>query len=309
MTFGSFEELCKHTSLPLCSVISTSNSTSEFTRGVLPQCYSRSVELANTMIFSVGNAFIHFATLGVLLIILFNVRAKYTAIGRTEMLFFFYLFIGLTVSSLVVDCGVTPPSSSSYAYFVAVQMGLAGSCCISLLYNGLLCFQFWEDGSRRSMWILRLVSIGWFIVNFFIAIFTFKNWGTGLSTTNTTGLFVVGYVLNAFILFVYVVSQVALVLFALDSYWPLGAICLGVFFFVAGQVLMYVFSEKICEGATHYIDGVFFATVCNTFTVMMIYKFWDMITTDDLEFSVATVENGVRSFGLEDEKRNSTFFS
>lgn len=42
---------------------------------------------------------------------------------------------------------------------------------------------------------------------------------------------------------------------------------------------------------------------------MMIYKFWDMITVDDLEFSVANVENGVSAFGaVDDEKRNSVFF-
>ena len=57
------------------------------------------------------------------MIIIFNVRAKYTAIGRKEMLFFLYLAIGLIVSSLIVDCGVSPPSSTSYAYFVAVQIG------------------------------------------------------------------------------------------------------------------------------------------------------------------------------------------
>jgi len=42
---------------------------------------------------------------------------------------------------------------------------------------------------------------------------------------------------------------------------------------------------------------------------MMIYKFWDMITVDDLEFSVANVEHGVTAFGGDDEKRGSTIFS
>lgn len=79
------------------------------------------------------------------------------------------------------------------------------------------------------------------------------------------------------------------------------------FFFVAGQVLMYVFNNQICQGTKHYVDGVFFATACNLFSVMMIYKFWDMITLDDLEFSVANVEQGVTAFG-EQEKRYSTLF-
>ena len=44
------------------------------------------------------------------------------------------------------------------------------------------------------------------------------------------------------------------------------------FFFVIGQVILYVFGDKICEGAAHYLDGLFFATICNLLAVMMVYK-------------------------------------
>lgn len=310
MTFGSFDEICNLTALPLCSVLGAVNETSVFQRGIVPQCYARSVELANTMIFQIGNAFVHFGGLIILLIIIFNVRAKYTAIGRSEMLFLMYLMIGLLVSSLIVDCGVSPPLSSSYAYFVAVQLGISSACCIGLLYNGLTCFQMWEDGTRRSMWTMRILCCAWFIANFIISIIIFKGWNTALNNRTTMPLFIVTYIINAIILASYVVSQIILVVFALDSYWPLGAILLGVFFFVAGQVLTYVFGDKICSGTAHYVDGLFFGSLCNVFTIMMIYKFWDMITTDDLEFSVANVEQGVNEFGTgeNDEKRSSMFF-
>lgn len=307
MTFGSFADVCNRTAFPLCSVVGAVNQSSYFTRGIVPTCYARSVELANTMIFQIGTAFVHFGGLVILLIIIFNVRAKYTAIGRTEMLYFFYLFIALTISSLVVDCGVSPPSSESYAYFVSLQIGFASAVCSCLLYNGLLCFQFWEDGSKTSMWSVRLITIIWGFINFIISLITFKGWDTALDDTKTETLFIFTFVINAIILAAYVISQVILVIFALDSYWPLGAIILGLFFFAAGQVLVYGFSDKICEGATHYIDGIFVASVANVFTIMMVYKYWDMITTDDLEFSVANVEHGVNAFG-EDEKRQSMFF-
>lgn len=308
MGFGNFDTICNNTALPLCSVLGSVNETSYFTRGIVPNCYARSVELANTMIFQIGNAFVHFGGLVILLIIIFNVRAKYTAIGRTEMLFFFYLMIGVIVSSLVVDCGVSPPSSASYAYFVSLQLGFASASCACLLYNGILCFQFWEDGSRKSMWSVRVVSLLWFIINFIVSLVTFKGWHTSLDGRNPEALFIITYVINAILLAAYVVSQIILVVFALDSYWPLGAIILGVFFFVAGQVITYVFNNDVCEGASHYIDGLFFGSLCNVFTVMMLYKFWDMITVDDLEFSVANVEHGVTAFG-DDEKRGSTIFS
>ncbi|GEQ66347.1 hypothetical protein JCM33374_g10 [Metschnikowia sp. JCM 33374] len=308
MGFGSFDFICVKTGLPLCSVVAplAEEGASYFSRGIVPECYSRSVELANTMIFQIGNAFIHIGSVIILLIIIFNVRSKYTAIGRSEMLSFFYLYMALIISSLVVDCGVSPPGSESYAYFVALQLGIVSAVCICLLYNGLLCFQFWEDGSKSSRVALHVICMVWFAVNFLLSLATFKSWGF-LTNADTTGVFIVTYILNAAILVVYVVSQLILVFFALDSYWYLGAIMLFSFFFVVGQLLVYVFNNQICSSLTHYVDGVFFGSLCNIFAIMMIYKFWDMITTEDLEFSVANVERGVPVFG-ENEKSQSQYF-
>lgn len=290
MGFGDFENICKDTALPLCSVIAAKGGNSTV-RGILPECYARPVELANTLIFQIGNAFVHFGSLMVILIVIYNVRAKYSAIGRTEMLHFFYATIGLIVSSLVVDCGVAPPSSESYKYFVALQIALASVCCVSLMYNGIVCLQFWEDGSLRSMWGLRIVSVAWLIVTFLVLLGTFDDWAS-LKVNHTLAMFVVCYLVNVVFLLVYVVSQVVLVFVSLDSYWPLGAISLGVFFFVAGQVMAYVVNQDICNGTKHYIDGLFFASLCNIFAIMMVYKYWDMITAEDLEFSVQTIEGG-----------------
>ncbi|OBA24475.1 hypothetical protein METBIDRAFT_133973 [Metschnikowia bicuspidata var. bicuspidata NRRL YB-4993] len=310
MGFGSFEAICGKTGLPICSVVApiAEKGSTYFSTGVVPDCYSRSVELANTMIFQIGNAFIHIGTLIILLIIIFNVRSKYTAIGRSEMLSFFYLYMALTISSLVVDCGVSPPGSESYPYFVALQLGIVSAVCICLLYNGVLCFQFWEDGSRTSRFGLYLICIVWFVINFVLALATFQSWGS-LSNSDTTGVFVVTYILNAIILVTYVISQLILVFFALDSYWYLGAIVLFSFFFVVGQLLVYVFNYQICSRLTHYVDGIFFGTLCNTFAIMMVYKFWDMITSEDLEFSVANVERGVTPFGDNHEKSQSQYFN
>jgi uncharacterized membrane protein YgcG len=74
----------------------------------------------------------------------------------------------------------------------------------------------------------------------------------------------------------------------LDDRWPIGDIIFGVFFFVAGQVILYGFSVTVCEAVQHYIDGLFFATLCILFSVMMVYKYWDSITKEDLEFSVGS---------------------
>lgn len=177
----------------------------------------------------------------------------------------------LTMTSLVLDSGVIPPGSGVYPYFTAVQNGFTSALCTCLLINGFVGFQLYEDGTTQSVWLIRGSSFGMFLISGGVSVLTFKN-KVGLSTTNTLGLFVVLYLINAIFLFIYVVMQVILVTNTLQDRWPLGDISFGVFFFVIGQVILYVFSDIICNNVQHYLDGLFFATICNLLAVMMVYK-------------------------------------
>jgi uncharacterized membrane protein YhaH (DUF805 family) len=179
--------------------------------------------------------------------------------------------MALTVCSLVLDSGVTPPGSVVFPYFVAVQNGLTSALCTCLLVNGFVGFQLYEDGTALSVWLLRFASLGMFILSGAISLLTLKGWG-GLSPDSTTGLFVVVYVINALCLVVYLTMQIILVVNTLHDRWPLWHIAFGIFFLVIGQVILYVFSASICESANHYLDGLFFATLCNLLSVMMVYK-------------------------------------
>ena len=192
-------------------------------------------------------------------------------IGRKEITTFFYIYMALTMTSLVLDSGVIPPQSGAFPYFVAVQNGFTSALCTCLLVNGFVGFQLYEDGTRQSVWLLRGSSIGMFIIAGGVSILTFKG-KAGLGPTNTLGLFVVLYLLNGICLLVYLVLQIILVANTLQDRWPLGDISFGVFFFVIGQVILYVFSDTICNSVQHYLDGLFFATICNLLAVMMVYK-------------------------------------
>ena len=66
--------------------------------------------------------------------------------------------------------------------------------------------------------------------------------------------------------------QTILVVNTLQDRWPLGDIAFGAFFLIIGQVILYVFSNTICNAVQHYLDGLFFATICNLLAVMMVYK-------------------------------------
>lgn len=177
----------------------------------------------------------------------------------------------LTMFSLILDSGVIPPGSGVFPYFAAVQNGLSSALCTCLLINGFVGFQLYEDGTPLSVWLLRICSLGMFVISGAVSLLTFKGWA-GLSPTNTVGLFVVLYLLNGIFILIYVVMQIILVVNTLQDRWPLGDIAFGVFFFVIGQVILYVFSDTICNGVQHYLDGIFFATICNLLGVMMVYK-------------------------------------
>jgi Chitin synthase export chaperone len=159
MGFGSFDFICEQAALPLCALVGSQN-------GIEPICYARNVELANTLIFQAGTHllfchgltliatdFIHIAALIMTTIMIFHVRSKYTAVGRKEIITFFYLYMALTVISLILDSGVVPLASVVYPYFVAVQCGLTTATCWCLLVNGFVGFQFAEDGTPLSLWV------------------------------------------------------------------------------------------------------------------------------------------------------------
>lgn len=139
------------------------------------------------------------------------------------------------------------------------------------MINGFVGFQLYEDGTTLSVWLLRVCSFTMFIISFAVSLLTFKGWA-GLNPENTTGLFVVVYIFSAIFVFVYVVMQILLVVGTLQERWPLLHIGFAVFSFVIGQVILYVFSDTICNNVAHYMDGLFFSTLCNLLAVMIVYK-------------------------------------
>ena len=72
--------ICTETPLPLCPLIGPKNEISGQT-GVPTLCYSRSVELANTIIFQGAAGFAHIIALAMTVIMIIHVRGKFTAVG------------------------------------------------------------------------------------------------------------------------------------------------------------------------------------------------------------------------------------
>lgn len=119
--------------------------------------------------------------------------------------------------------------------------------------------------------LLRLSCLIVWGVTFFVAIATFKEWAS-FSYTRPIGLFITYLLFPAVCVVVYTVSQLVLVIRTLDDRWVIGDIIFGIAFYVVGCVLLFAFSTKICDAVSHYIDGVFFFSLCMLLTVMMVYK-------------------------------------
>ena len=82
MGFGDFETICKKSALPLCSLIGSTSPISGKV-GIEPNCYARSVEFANTIIFSAATDFMHILALGMTAVMILHVRSKFTAVGMS----------------------------------------------------------------------------------------------------------------------------------------------------------------------------------------------------------------------------------
>lgn len=83
MGFGDFGTICRKTAVPLCPLVGPPSAITGST-GIQPDCYSRSVELANTIIFQGPTDAMHIAALLMTGIMIIHVRSKFTAVGEFD---------------------------------------------------------------------------------------------------------------------------------------------------------------------------------------------------------------------------------
>ncbi|KAH9850615.1 chitin synthase III catalytic subunit [Lenzites betulinus] len=306
--FGSFDDICQTAALVICPLVGS-------TQGIEPSCYSRNVEISGTLIFQPSTAFVHVVAIFMTGIMIFHIRSKYTAVGRKEILMFFYLYAIIELLAFFLDSAIIPTANVSYPWFAAVYTGLVAGAYTCLLINGFVGFQFAEDGTPLSLWLLRISTLVVFGVSLFVSIATFKKIA-GFDYAKPIGLWIIYILWPLVCTVVYIVSQLVLVFRTLEDRWPIGDIIFGAAFFTVAQVILFAFSVTICDAIKHYIDGLFFFTLCMLLSVMMVYKYWDSITREDLEFSVgskATVWEvkdpllaGGMDYGDEDSASNYT---
>lgn len=127
----SFDGICRTVALSLCPLIGQND-------GIEPVCYSRNVDLGGNLIFQPGklqywlmeawvtrvtdlSSFYILATLIIDIvaiimtaIMIYHIRSKYTAVGRKEIVMFFYLYMLCTFMEMLLVTGIIPISSPVY---------------------------------------------------------------------------------------------------------------------------------------------------------------------------------------------------
>lgn len=83
MGFGDFHSICIKTALPLCNLVGPPSALGTST-GIQAECFSRTVEVANTIIFQGASDFVHIMALIMTAIMIIHVRSKFTAVGKSR---------------------------------------------------------------------------------------------------------------------------------------------------------------------------------------------------------------------------------
>lgn len=154
-----------------------------------------------------------------------------------------------------------------------------------LLLNGFVGFQWIEDGTKTSVWSLRSAALLMFGGMYFVALATMKG-SAGMSPSSAMVLYIIFLIFNPAAVFLYFILQLVLVVCSLEDRWPIGDLIFGAFFALCAAATVVVFSNQLCFIASHYIDGLFLGNLFMLLAVMMVYKYWDSITAEDMEFCV-----------------------
>jgi hypothetical protein len=154
------------------------------------------------------------------------------------------------------------------------------------MLNGLVGFQYIDDGGFLSLGPMLASAIALFIGTGYIALDTSFNWtghfAPSLAFPNyNLGLYVLYQLLPLIFLVVFFLLESYLVLHTLGERKPMAYLISAALLFAIGQIFEYVISKYICSGTAGKINGSLFETLFTLLAVVMVWVFWSSITEDD----------------------------
>lgn len=103
----SFTGICQTVALSLCPLVGQAN-------GVEPVCYSRNTDLGGNIIFQPATLATDIVAIIMAAIMIYHIRSKYTAVGRKEIVMFFYLYMITIFLEMLLVTDIIPTSSPVY---------------------------------------------------------------------------------------------------------------------------------------------------------------------------------------------------
>ncbi|KAJ9083617.1 Chitin synthase, class 7, variant 2 [Entomophthora muscae] len=229
-----------------------------------------------------------------------STRNKSCAVGKDEMILFFYLFLSYIFMELLTT--VVPMASFVYPLVVGLHFALGVTAAWTLMLTGIIGYQQLFPGmlnidptgedidgaSAFASLAVHGLSLGVFIGSLVVSLATFAN-KAGLDHTAPRALFTIHFVIIPCMLLAYGILRVGLLVQQEDSRWAVGDLCIAGLFFCLGQLIFFSASSDICASSKHYLDGSFFSQILLLLSVMMIYKSWDSSNNDCFEFEINAV--------------------
>ncbi|RKP10669.1 chitin synthase III catalytic subunit-domain-containing protein [Thamnocephalis sphaerospora] len=223
---------------------------------------------------------------------LLTTHRKYAAVGRKEM-YIMFGFLAVTSVFQIINSAGFAGNDKTGKILVSVQAGLAVGTFWTLLMNGIVGFQFVEDGTLPS-------TIGVFGSGAVVAIVTaFFSVDASLNLTSlaekaqqsnpeSLALWILYFIVPLACAALYLVLQIVLVLRLLGTRKPLLMLLIAFVAMVMAQVFYILVSNPICAGTDGIIDGSFAATILTGVAAIFLYNYWDSITEDEWdEFGTA----------------------
>ncbi len=156
--FGSFNSICETAALVICPLVGTD-------QGIEPKCYSRNVDVAGKLLFQpctlplisifsfefillAATCFVHIVAIIMTAIMILHIRSKYTAVGRKEIVMFFWMYAVIELLAMFLDSGVIPSGNATYpvcifllechsqiyiVYIIVVCGDIYRPCCCNVL--------------------------------------------------------------------------------------------------------------------------------------------------------------------------------
>lgn len=196
--------------------------------------------------------------------------------------------LGFLIISLceIFTIGGIPLNDAVRRGFSAAHIAAVTATFWILLMNAMVGYQLLDDGTSLSVGLILASAAAFFIGTGYIALDTGFSW-TGYWDDSQKGnhrniaLYVLYQLCPLVFLAIYFLLESVLVLRVLGEMRPMIYLLAATLLFAIGQIFNYVISVHICRPTHGAINGSFFETFFNIFSVVGIWYFWSSITEDD----------------------------